>query len=261
MTISRTVKSLFLLLLFLSSLAATAKKRIPDPIKGKRVYDYAGILDGSEERRLEQKILGYEDTTSNQFVIFIDKSLEGEDDFGYAQRLAESWGIGQKGKNNGVLIAAFMKDRKIRILTGRGLEAAITDAESFQIYDQILKPAFQRKAYYYGFDEALTALMQAAAGEFQAEPGRGKGKVHLPLIGGILFLVIVIALFAGGRGRGGGGGFGRGFAGGYMAGRMVGGGWGNFSSGGGGFSGGGGGFSGGGFGGGSFGGGGSGGGW
>lgn len=222
------------------------------------MYDYANLLTESEEYQLEQKILAYEDSTSSQIVILVEGSLEGDDDFRYTQRLAEEWGIGQKGRNNGLLIAAFLKEKKIRIQVGRGLEPVVTDGESHDIIEKIIKPAFRSEAYYQGFDQALDAVYKAATGEFKADPKKKKRKMNADNWVFLIPLGIIIALLFFGRGRGGG--FGGGFAGGYMAGRMMGGGWGNFSSGSGGF-GGGGGFSGGGFGGGSFGGGGAGGSW
>ena len=97
------------------AMQAFAEKGVPKPIDGKRVYDYAHILNASEEQRLEKKLIAYQDTTSTQIVIFLDNSLEGEDAFGYTQRLAESWGIGQDAKNNGLVIAAYMKEHALRI--------------------------------------------------------------------------------------------------------------------------------------------------
>lgn len=208
-------------------------------------------MSQGEIQALQRKIVSYQDTTSTQIVIFIGKSLEGEDIEGFTYRLGETWGIGQKGKNNGIVISAFIEDRLMRIEIGRGLEGAITDGEAYRIRTEILRPNFQNGAYYQGLDQALTALFAEASGEFQGT-GKRFGKRKSPLFFFILVIVVLILLRILGRGKGGG--FGGGFAGGYMTGRMMGGGWGNFSSGGGGFGGGG-------FGGGSFGGGGSGGSW
>lgn len=256
MTKFRLVKYAFLLVSVVLTLGTAAQKNIPKPIKGQRVYDLAGILSSEQELALSQKILAYEDSTSSQFVIFIDKSLEGDDDFMYTQRLAEAWKIGQKNHNNGLLLAVYMEDRAIRIQVGRGLEPTITDAVSFTIIEEVLKPAFRKENYYAGFDRSLDLLFQAAAGEF-----KGAGLEKPMPFGAYIILALIILIFLiiisskGGKG----GSFAGGFGGGYMTGRMMGGGWGNFSGGRGGFGGGG--FSGGGFGGGSFGGGGAGGRW
>ncbi len=248
--LARSLTTLSVFVLFLMALPLHARS-LPDTVSGQRVYDEAGILSQSEIQALQSKIVSYQDTTSTQIVIFIGKSLEGEDIEGFNYRLGETWGIGQKGKNNGIVISVFMEDRLMRIDVGRGLEGAITDGEAYRIRTDILKPSFQNKAYFSGLDQALNALFAEASGEFQGDGAR-YGKKKSPLFFIVLVILVLIILRIFGRGRGGG--FGGGFAGGYMAGRMMGGGWGNFSSGGGGFGGGG-------FGGGSFGGGGSGGSW
>lgn len=251
MTKFHTVKFyIFSVLFLLLSFTSLRAKEFPKLIEGKRVYDLANVLNDNEENLLERKIVAYQDSTSSQIVILIEQSLDGDDDFLYTQRLAEEWGIGQAGKNNGLMIAAFMDDHKLRFQVGRGLEPTLTDAITKSIIDNILTPAFRKHAYYSGFNQALDAVYQAAKGEFNGEgPKHKKGPfpaILIPII--VIGLILLLS-------RRGGGGFGGGLVGGYMAGRMMGGGYGNFSSGSGGFSGGGG------FGGGSFGGGGSGGGW
>lgn len=252
-----TVKPYFLtILLFIFGAYSSSAKEFPKLKEGNRVYDLANVLNAQEELQLEKKIVAYQDSTSSQIVILIEQSLDGEDDFDYTYRLAESWGIGQEGKNNGLLIAAFMDEHKLRIQVGRGLEPVITDAVSHAIINNVLKPAFRKEAYYQGFDQALDVVFAAAKGEFKGD-GRKKKKAPVGAIFIPIIAIILVILLS----RRGGGGFGGGMMTGYMLGRMSGGGWGNFSSGSGGFGGGGGFSGGGGFGGGSFGGGGSGGGW
>ncbi|MHB1279177.1 MAG: TPM domain-containing protein, partial [Bacteroidia bacterium] len=229
MTKFHTVKILFFFFgLFLSSSFFLEAKEFPKLIEGKRVYDLADVLSSDEELLLEKKIVAYQDSTSSQIVILIEESLEGEDDFGYTQRLAEEWGIGQANKNNGILIAAFISDRRLRIQVGRGLEPVITDAISHEIIEKILKPAFRQQAYYEGFDKSLDAVFLAAKGEFTGD-GRMKKAVH-PGLALLIPLIAIILIFLLARRGGGGGGMG-GFMGGYLAGRMLGGGFGNFSSG------------------------------
>ncbi|MBI1223036.1 MAG: TPM domain-containing protein [Bacteroidetes bacterium] len=258
MTKFPTVKTpLLLLIIGLFTALSLDAKDFPKLVEGQRVYDLAGVLSPEQKQALEYKIVAYQDSTSTQIVILTEPSLEGEDDFDYTYRLAEKWGIGQEEKNNGLLIAAFMDEHKLRIQVGRGLEPAVTDAISHYIIEEDLKPAFRQGNYYAGFNKALDDVFAAAKGEFKGN-GKHPGKRNT----GIAFLIpliaiILIILLS----RRGGGGFGGGMMTGYMLGRMGGGGWGNFSSGSGGFGGGGGFSGGGGFGGGSFGGGGSGGGW
>lgn len=223
------------------------------PAKSDRlVNDYANVLSASEESALETKLRGYYDTTSTQIAVVLENSLEGDDLFDYCQRLATAWGIGEKGKNNGVLLYVAIGDRKARIHTGYGMEATITDAMSTRIRTQQMNPAFKAGNYYQGLDDASTTIMQLASGEFvndKEDKPLQKGPSAFVIIIIIIILIILFSRGGGGRGNRSRGGFG---------GPVF---WGGtFGSGG--FSGGGGGGGGfGGFGGGGFGGGGSGGSW
>lgn len=218
----------------------------------KLVNDYANILSTEERNALEQKLVAYFDSTSTQIAVVIENSLEGDDLFDYSQRLATEWGIGEKGKNNGVLIYAAIQDRKLRIHVGYGMEATVTDALTSRIRTEYMNPYFKQGQYYAGLDEGTSIIMQAASGEYVNDrPHTGK-KGKSPWLTLIIIVVILVAFMSkGGRGGRGGGG---------LAGPIF---WGTLGSGGfsgGGSSGGGGGGFGG-FGGGGFGGGGSGGSW
>lgn len=215
------------------------------------VNDYAKSLTAEQTAALEQKLVAYFDSTSTQIAIVIENSLEGDDLFDYCQRLATAWGIGEKGKNNGVLVYVAVGDRKARIHTGYGMEATITDAMSTRIRTEQMNPAFKQGDYYGGLDEASTTIMKLASGEYVNDrPAGKKGKKTSWLTIIIIIIVIIVFISRGGGGRGNRGMFGGPV---FWGGTFGGGG---FSSGGGG---GGGGF--GGFGGGGFGGGGSGGSW
>lgn len=224
------------------------------PSKSNRlVNDYANVLSASEASALESKLSAYYDSTSTQIAVILENSLEGDDLFDYCQRLAEGWGIGEKGKNNGVLIYVAVADRKARIHNGYGMEATVTDAISTRIRTQQMNPAFKAGKFYDGLDAATTSVMQAAAGEFVNDKEERQSEKRPSAVVIIIIIIVIIVLFS--RGGGGRGNRSRGGFGGPIF-------WGGtFGSGG--FSGGGGGGGGGfgGFGGGGFGGGGSGGSW
>lgn len=223
------------------------------PAKSNRlVNDYVQILSAEENNALERKLEAYYDSTSTQIAIVIERSLEGDDLFDYCQRLAEGWGIGVKGKNNGVLIYVAVDDRKTRIHTGYGMEATITDALSTRIRTKQMNPAFKAGNFYAGLDDATTTIMQAASGEYtndDADKPMQKG----PSLG-VIFIIIIIIIVLISRGGGGRGNRARGGFGGpvFWGGTFGSGGFSGGSGGGGGFGG---------FGGGGFGGGGSGGSW
>ncbi|MBI5217231.1 MAG: TPM domain-containing protein [Ignavibacteriae bacterium] len=221
-----------------------------------RVTDQTGTLSESEVRELESQLQEFEQKTSNQIVVLMINSLEGESLEEYSLAIAEKNKLGKKGRDNGVFLFIAKNDRKLRIEVGYGLEGALTDAISDQINRNIIRTRFREGDYYDGIREGVTAIMQATQGEFKGdEPSSRKGKS----IGFIVFAIVMAALFFGffGNRRGGGGftvgprGFSRypglflggfGSGGGFSGSSFGGGGW----SGGGGFSGGGGSFGGGG---------------
>lgn len=241
---NRFLSLCFFALLSFSLLAGDLPKK-PNTL----VNDYAGVLSASQKSQLESMLRAYDDSTSNQVAIAIEGSLDGEDPFKRSVDIAESWGVGDAGNDNGVLIYVAVNDRKMFIQVGRGLEGAIPDALAGRIIDYEITPSFKTGNYYEGLYKGSIAVMKAAAGEYKAKP-RKKNK-GFPTWMIVLFIILIVIISKFGRMiRGRSGTFSRG---GYIGGTGWGGGW----SGGGG----GGGSSWGGFGGGSFGGGGAGGSW
>lgn len=236
-------------------------KDIP-PKSNTLVTDYVRILSPADRAALERKLVAYDDSTSTQIAVVIDRSLEGEEIFDYSFRLAEAWGIGQKEKDNGILIYIAIEDRKLYIHTGYGAEGFLPDAMANRIIERVIKPAFRQEQYYQGLDKATDIIMQLGTGEYYNDD-MGSESSFPPLAIIIILIVIVIIISSLFNDKGDGGGYYRG--GRYDSGRGRGGGWiyipggGGWTSGGGGGLGGGGGF--GGFGGGGFGGGGAGGSW
>ena len=156
-----------ILLNFFLQLTLSAQVKIPPaPRYYTPVNDFAQVLASEDAFYLTQKLKAYEDTTSTQIAIVLLKSLEGEKIEVYAKKLAKSWGIGQKSKNNGVLILAAIQDRKIRIHVGYGLEKSITKEEAALIINEKIKPNFKKEAYFEGLKVAIEAIFIAAEGEF-----------------------------------------------------------------------------------------------
>jgi len=272
-TIKRNTCLIIVSLLFtLISVSKVYAQDIPArPVPPRLVNDFAGMLSHDEVQALEQKLDLFNDSTSTQIAIVTVPSLQGYEKAEFAQQLAEKWGIGQKGKNNGVLILVKPKTGdsrgEVQISTGYGVEGAVPDILSAQIIDREILPSFRAGEYYQGLDKAINVMMSLTRKEFTAseyshreKQSSGKG---IPL-GLIIFIVFIIIAMIG---RNSGSSNNRHISTGGLpfwmlmgmmnSGRGSGGSWGGFSGGGG--SGGGGGF--GGFGGGSFGGGGAGGSW
>lgn len=225
------------------------------PNPPRQVNDYVGVLNPGEVNALEQKLRRLNDTTSTQIAVVIIPTYGDYDRGQYTFELANQWGVGQSGKNNGVLITIAINDRKFFTATGYGAEGALPDAIVKRIEEQAFPANFRQGNYYEGLDQAITLMGQAIAGEYTADPNQqdDTGGFGSWLILIIIIVFILPLLFR--RRGGGGGGF---FGGGGMMPPFITFGRGG-SYGGGGFGGGGGGF--GGFGGGSFGGGGAGGDW
>jgi uncharacterized protein len=260
------IRSLLLAALLVGAVTGVpqAALRLPPPPE-RRVNDYAGVLSEADRSRLEQKLMSREGSSTNQIVVAIFKSLEGESLEDFSVRLAQSWRVGQKGLDNGVVFVVFVDDRKMRLEVGYGLESSLTDAVSSSILRNEVAPRFRESRMADGIAAGLDAIDQAIAGTYarsgpRARSGDGAPDIPLALVAGLAVVVIAgtaMALnarsqrrrgwtaghrgWARDRGRGvvwpwiggGGGGFGGGFSSGG-------------SSGGGGFSGGGGTFGGGG---------------
>ncbi|MDZ7898695.1 MAG: TPM domain-containing protein [Arcicella sp.] len=172
------------------------------------VNDFVMKLNPNELQSLEQKLRGYADSTSTQITIVIVKNTGDSDPYDYAIKLAKDWGVGQASKNNGLVLLWATETRKLRIVTGRGMEATITDAISKRIINTILKPYFQAGQYYQGLDEATSAIIRRASGEFEAEPKDNSEDSIIPLL--VIILVIMVTIFIVSK-KGGGRNGGRGF--------------------------------------------------
>jgi uncharacterized protein len=260
------MRKIFLITSLLLSLVTLAQveNAVPNPPSPARLYnDFTkgkNFLTPEQAEFLERKLVAYDDSTSNQVAVVIAETLQGYTANEYATALGRKWGVGGREHSNGVvvLISTEPGNRDAYIAVGYGMEGAIPDITAKRIVENELIPNLKEGNYYRGLDETIDAIMRAAAGEYKAPEGYGKGKG--PKAWKIILLIFIIWIVIGIISRGGRGGGGyvsrrgyRGLGGPFWWG--TGGGLGS----GGGWSGGGGGF--GGFGGGSFGGGGAGGRW
>jgi len=189
----------FLLGIFIPAMA----QDIPTKPNG-YVLDASSVLKSEEREGLEQKLRGYADSTSTQFAIVLVPTTGSRDPYDYAMEIGKTWGVGQKDKNNGVVILVAVEDRKIRIVTGRGIEDVLPDAICKRIINRILKPSLKVGDYYGGLDAATTEMMQRASGQFKADPDEEPGGIPLVFI--IFFAFVIISIIKAIRNRGGGSG-------------------------------------------------------
>jgi len=262
------LKKLFILFSFLLCGYLGHAQDFP-PKSNTLVTDYTNTLSAEDKQRLENKLVAFDDSTSTQIAVVILKSVGDYDINEYGQQLGRKWGIGQKGKNNGIVIVVAIADHKMTIQTGYGEEGALPDVITQQIRVNDMNPRFKAGDYYGGLDVGTDDIIKYTKGEYKADPKKANADNDNGGPTGFIFIIIIVVviLIAIFRNRGGGGQV-IGSRGGaspfwwFLAGSMLGGGGGRGGWGGGdggGDSGGGGGF--GGFGGGDFGGGGSGGSW
>lgn len=158
------------------------------------IADYISLLNASQKRSLENKLKIFNDTSSSAIVIVIDDSTQGEDIFDYSYRLATKWGIGNKGKDNGVLMYIAFNDRKIFIQTGSGLEGALPDAVLKRIIENVITPAFRQNDYYGGLDKSVDIMMGLISGEFTADEFVKDDTEIVGTIFIIIFLLIFIVI-------------------------------------------------------------------
>jgi len=224
-----------LLVLFLLAPAYLA----PGQSLSRYVTDQTRTLDDAQVEHLENKLSAFAEATSTQIVVVVVSSTGSESVESASLRVAEENGVGQKGKNNGVVLFIAKDDKKIRIEVGYGLEGALTDIVSGEIIRYEIAPRFREGRFFEGIDAGVDAIMEATKNEYVADKSRGKsGTVNLlPII----FIFLAFLYFARMRRRRmggffppvffpGGGGFGR-SSGGWGGGGFSGGG-GSFGGGG-----------------------------
>jgi uncharacterized protein len=221
--------------------------------------DYANVVSAGTAAQLNQTLEDFERQSSDQIVVAVFPKMQSDSSIeDYTVRVARSWLVGQKNKNNGAVLFVFVQDHKMFLQVGYGLEGVLPDALGKRIIDEQITPRFKAGDFDGGLTAGVRAVIAATKGEYKGtgatvsdrQPPHGSSS---PFLGfGFIVLIVIIVFFA----RGSGMFFPWLFL--SSSGSSRGWGGGGFSSGGGGFSGGGGGFSGGG---GSFGGGGAGGSW
>ena len=135
------------------------------PYLSGRVVDEANLLTPDARKQVTQLSERHEQKTGNQVAVLTMPSLDGESVEGYATRVFEAWKLGQKGKDNGVLVIVAPNDRKMRIEVGYGLEGTLTAAGASRIIREVMTPQFKGGKYEAGIRDGVTAIVQALEGE------------------------------------------------------------------------------------------------
>lgn len=149
-------------------LCATALHAAPDfPALTGRVVDEANLMSRKQAHQLAQQLAVFEKRSGVQLVVVSIDTLAGDTIEEYGYQLGRHWGIGQKGKNNGVLLIIAEDERKVRIEVGYGTEGALPDAIAANIIQTRILPAFKRGDMVAGILAGSQGIMQALAGEYQ----------------------------------------------------------------------------------------------
>jgi uncharacterized protein len=241
--IARIALALVALLYAAPAIAANAGFTIP-PTPAQYVTDNANALSESARASLENELHAYETATGHQIVVWIGQTTGDVPLETWTGETADHWKIGRRGKDDGAVLFLFMQDHKARIEVGYGLEGALTDADSFRIINQVIRPKMRANDVDGAVSDGVASMLKtitpsysgvaAPAEEAQPQPLSGKDAGVLVIL--VLFFFFgIVALARGARGGylvTGGGWGGGGFGGGGFGG-------GGFSAGGGGFGGGG----------------------
>ena len=244
---SRTLLLSVAFLFFVASALAAAVETFPKPAGA--VNDFAGVISTQYAGPMESLALEVLEKTGASIVVATVKTVGENDPNDYANRLYQAWGIGKKGEDKGVLIFLAVKEKRVRIETGYGVEGILPDGLAGEIIDRYAIPAFKTGDYGKGLADtmaAVSAVMAKAAGvsitgaktppqqkpqqkQIQTETGIGGIGQILLLILAVFFLLgtrqgrallpwlLFLLMSGGGGGRRGGDGFG-GFGGGGFGG-------------------------------------------
>ena len=151
--------------------------------------DYAGIVSESVAKELDRQLAQFERDTSNQVVVATFQKMQSDSEIAdYTQRVAESWGVGQKNKRNGLVLFVFVEDRKMIIQVGYGLEGALPDVTAFNITEYQMKPRFIAGDYEGGLRIGIDSICAAIRGEYSSKTetvpkqNRHRRSLVLPLV-------------------------------------------------------------------------------
>ncbi len=207
------------LFVFLSVSLSGASIAAPPPVPprpAKYVTDLAGALPADRAAALNEKLAAFERETSNQVIFWVDRKVpEGTTLEEFANRCAHEWGVGQKGKSNGVTFFLFTEDRKMRMEVGYGLEGALPDARAHRIDSEIIAPLLKDGDVEGALDAGADAIFAAVRGEPYKGTGRTAAETHrnpnafwffLPILAPFVLVAIVLVIAANARRRAGQGG-------------------------------------------------------
>lgn len=186
----KRIQSVFFILLLLIPYFVSGKEGDFPGRSSTIVTDYTNTLSPQEQQSLERKLVAFNDSTSSQVAVVVLASVGNYDISDYAVQLYNQWGIGQKEKNNGVLILVAKDDRKVFITTGYGMEGVLPDALCKRIVNNDILPNFKTGNYHGGLDAAVNSIISIVKGEYTADDYMKGKKEKIPWFGILLAIFI-----------------------------------------------------------------------
>jgi uncharacterized protein len=180
-------------------LAASIAQALTFPALTGRVVDEAGLLSPAQRAAIEAKLAALEEKTTDQFVLVTLNSLQGTDIADYGYQLGRHWGIGQKEKNNGVLLIVAPNEREVRIEVGYGLEGELTDAVTHLIIQNAILPRFRAGDMPDGIERGVDDIIQVLSGDAEAFKARAAQRpgdeswivfLHFLFVAFIIFMIL-----------------------------------------------------------------------
>lgn len=176
-----------------------AQDVLPKPDSKDLVFDYASFLTTEQANELNNALENFAMETSNQIVFLSVKSLNDLQPYEYGERIISTWGVGQEGLNNGLVILLKPKTQESKgevfISVGYGLEGAIPDATAKLIIENEMIPEFRNGNNYQGVVNAVNTLMALAKGEINSSEYQSQAKEESPLIIILVFFFIIFIIF------------------------------------------------------------------
>jgi uncharacterized protein len=192
------MKIFSIVLLALLGLTALAAEVIPPP-PAQYFNDYAGVISPATAAQLNQRLEQFERDASSQIVVAIFSKMQSDSSIeDYTVRVAQSWKVGQKDKNNGAVLFVFTQDHKMYLQVGYGLEGVLPDALCKRIIADEITPHFKAGDFNAGLTAGVNAILAATKGEYKGT-GRtvaeGDHYIHTSPSEGMIWLIVGVFFF------------------------------------------------------------------
>jgi uncharacterized protein len=188
---------LFGLAIMIASFGGPADAQVAVPPLTARVTDLTGTLSGGAVARIESKLAAFEDKKGTQIVVLIVPTTQPEEIEPFSTRVEDTWKIGRKGIDDGILLIVAKNDRRVHIEVGRGLEGALPDATANRIIEEVITPHFKANDFDAGVESGVDKIISVVNGEPLPAPDK-KWEKHTGSMSNLLPLLLVVVIVAGG---------------------------------------------------------------